>query len=120
MNRKRRRSPSASSEESSFQAGKTGSPLTKRLKLSRDRRGQSKLKLQVFQDSSNHSSPGSSVAGDEDDNEDDDDASSMNEDKLEDDDELEERAEEEELEEIEGDMRDATDDEEGDSFGSPL
>lgn len=39
----------------------------------------------------------------------------MNEDKLEDDSDLEERAEGEELDEIEGDMRDATDDEDRDS-----
>lgn len=110
-NRKRRRSPSASSsEESGVRVGKngTGSPLSKRLKLSRDRQGQSKLKVEVFQETSNHSTPASSEIGDDDD---DDGASSMNEDKLEDDSDLEERAEGEELDEIEADMRDATDDE---------
>lgn len=114
-NRKRRRSPSASSsEESGARVGKngTGSPLSKRLKLSRDRQGQSRLKVEVFQETSNHSTPASSEIGDDDD---DDGASSMNEDKLEDDSDLEERAEGEELDEIEADMRDATDDEDGGS-----
>jgi TATA-binding protein-associated factor Taf7 len=111
--RKRRRSVSVSSDDFRYIGDKTGSPLSKRLKLSRDRRGQSGLKVEVFQNHSNATSGVSNDADDDDDSEDLD-ASAEEDDRLEDDD-AERRAQDEELEEIEADMRDATDDEEGES-----
>jgi len=98
-----------SSDDVRLIGGNTGSPLSKRLKLSRDRQGQSGLKVEVFQDHSNVASS----AGDDDDD-DDDDSEDLSVD-AEDDNDLERRARDEEFEEIEAGMRDATDDEEGDS-----
>ena len=98
-----------SSDDARFIGGNTGSPLSKRLKLSRDRQGQSGLKVEVFQDHSNATSD----AGDDDD--DDSEDLSIDADRLEDDNDLERRAQDEEFEEIEAGMRDATDDEEGES-----
>lgn len=114
--RKRRRSVSVSPDDAKTPA--TGSPLSKRIKLSRGR-GQSGLKVEVFKGSSNISSRASSMDGDEDDEDDDDDSSRSglaidNDEKLEDDEDLDERAQGEEEDEINADMRDATDDDTGD------
>lgn len=101
---------SVSSDDTRFLGEKTGSPLSKRLKLSRDRQGQSGLKVEVFQDHSNVTSD-----ADDDDEDDGDDGEQLGvgteDDGLEDDNDLERRARVEEREEIEAGMRDATDDE---------